>query len=239
VGVVRLEQNYRSTGTILKAANALIGNNADRLGKELWTAGAEGEPIRVYSGYNDLDEARFVAERIQDFLDGGGNPDEVAILYRSNAQSRVLEDALLRQQIPYRIYGGLRFFERAEIKNALAYLRLAHDRHADPAFERVVNTPTRGIGDKTVQAVREIAESGACHCGRRRASASAKGCCRPARRANWPSSSDWWTISARPPDACRCTSWRICVSKLPACSRFTRRSAVSAAWPARRTWRNW
>jgi DNA helicase II / ATP-dependent DNA helicase PcrA len=157
VGVVRLEQNYRSTGTILKAANALIGNNADRLGKELWTAGAEGEPIRVYSGYNDLDEARFVAERIQDFLDGGGNPDEVAILYRSNAQSRVLEDALLRQQIPYRIYGGLRFFERAEIKNALAYLRLAHDRHADPAFERVVNTPTRGIGDKTVQAVREIA----------------------------------------------------------------------------------
>ena len=159
VGVIRLEQNYRSTGTILKAANALIGNNADRLGKELWTAGAEGDPVRVYSGYNDLDEARFVAERIQDWLDGGGSPDEAAILYRSNAQSRVLEEALLRQQIPYRIYGGQRFFERAEIKNALAYLRLAHDRHADPAFERVVNVPTRGIGDKSVEAVREIARS--------------------------------------------------------------------------------
>jgi DNA helicase II / ATP-dependent DNA helicase PcrA len=157
VGVIRLEQNYRSTANILKAANALIGHNADRLGKELWTAGAEGEPIRVYAGFNDLDEARFVAERIQDWLDGGGSAEDVAVLYRSNAQSRVLEEALLRQQIPYRIYGGLRFFERAEIRNALAYLRLAHDRHADPAFERVINTPTRGIGDKTVEAIRTVA----------------------------------------------------------------------------------
>ncbi len=157
VQVVRLEQNYRSTGTILKAANALIGNNADRLGKELWTAGEEGEPIRVYSGYNDLDEARFIAERVQDWVDGGGSPDEVGVLYRSNAQSRVLEEAMLRAQIPYRIYGGLRFFERAEIKNALAYMRLVQDRHADPAFERVVNTPTRGIGDKSLEAVRQIA----------------------------------------------------------------------------------
>ena len=157
VQVIRLEQNYRSTATILKAANALIGNNADRLGKELWTAGADGEPIHVYSGYNDMDEARFTAERIQEWLDGGGRPDEVAVLYRSNAQSRVLEEAMLRAQIPYRIYGGVRFFERVEIKNALAYMRLVHDRHSDPAFERVVNTPTRGIGDKTLEGVRQLA----------------------------------------------------------------------------------
>jgi len=157
VRVIRLEQNYRSTATILKAANALIDHNADRLGKELWTEGVEGEPIRVYSGYNDIDEARFISDRIQDFLQQGGSADEVAILYRSNAQSRVLEEALLRAQIPYRIYGGLRFFERAEIKNALAYMRLVHDPHSDPAFERVINTPTRGIGDKTVEAVRSEA----------------------------------------------------------------------------------
>ncbi len=159
VGTIRLEQNYRSTGTILKAANSLIGNNADRLGKELWTAGEEGEPIQVYSGYNDLDEARFVAERAQEWIESGGSPDEVAVLYRSNAQSRVLEEAMLRAQIPYRIYGGVRFFERVEIKNALAYMRLLHDRHSDPAFERVVNTPTRGIGDKTLEGVREIARA--------------------------------------------------------------------------------
>jgi DNA helicase-2/ATP-dependent DNA helicase PcrA len=159
VGVVRLEQNYRSTGTILKAANALIANNAERLGKELWTDGEEGDQIRVYSGYNDLDEARFVAERIDDWIRTGGSPEDVAILYRSNAQSRVLEEALLRAQIPYRIYGGLRFFERVEIKNALAYLRLVLDRHADPAFERVVNTPTRGIGEKTVETIRELARA--------------------------------------------------------------------------------
>jgi DNA helicase-2/ATP-dependent DNA helicase PcrA len=159
VAVIRLEQNYRSTGTILKAANALIDHNTDRLGKELWTAGNEGDPIQVYSGYNDLDEARFTAERIEEWVEGGGNPDEVAVLYRSNAQSRVLEEAMLRARIPYRIYGGVRFFERAEIKNALAYMRLLHDRHSDPAFERVVNTPTRGIGDKTLEAVRGIARA--------------------------------------------------------------------------------
>jgi len=159
VAVIRLEQNYRSTVAILKAANALIANNTERLGKELWTAGDEGELVRVYSGYNDLDEARFVAERIDDWIGAGGSPDEVAILYRSNAQSRVLEEALLRAQIPYRIYGGVRFFERVEIKNALAYLRLALDRHSDPAFERVVNTPTRGIGEKTLESVRELARA--------------------------------------------------------------------------------
>lgn len=159
VGIVRLEQNYRSTGTILEAANSLIDNNADRLGKKLWTDGGTGDPIQVYSGYNDLDEARFVAERTRDWIDGGGSPDEVAVLYRSNAQSRVMEEAMLRADIPYRIYGGVRFFERVEIKNALAYMRLLQDRHSDPAFERVVNTPTRGIGDKTVEAVRQIARS--------------------------------------------------------------------------------
>ncbi|MEM7077348.1 MAG: DNA helicase II [Pseudomonadota bacterium] len=159
VTTIRLEQNYRSTQTILDAANGLIKRNADRLGKELWSDGPVGEPIRVYSGYNDLDEARFIVERIDAFLESGADPDEVAILYRSNAQSRVLEEALLRASIPYQIYGGQRFFERAEIKNALAYLRLMEDRHSDPAFERVVNIPPRGIGDKTVEAIRQHARA--------------------------------------------------------------------------------
>ena len=157
--LIRLEQNYRSTATILKAANALIRQNVDRLGKELWTEGSEGEPIRVYSAYNDLDEARFVAERTEEALAAGASADDVAVLYRSNAQSRVLEEAFLRAQIPYRIYGGVRFFERAEIKNALAYMRLTVDRHSDTAFERVVNTPPRGIGDKTVEAIRAQARA--------------------------------------------------------------------------------
>lgn len=157
VTTVRLEQNYRSTATILKAANGLIERNSDRLGKELWTAGADGEPIRVYSGFNDLEEARFIAERAQDWLDRGGSAQEIAILYRSNAQSRVLEEAFLRAQIPYRIYGGQRFFERVEVKNALSYMRLIIERRADTAFERVVNVPTRGIGDKTVEAIRNEA----------------------------------------------------------------------------------
>ncbi|HEY5679443.1 MAG TPA: DNA helicase II [Pseudomonadales bacterium] len=157
--LIRLEQNYRSTATILKAANALIRQNVDRLGKELWTEGGDGEPIRVYSAYNDLDEARFVAERTAEALASGASADDVAVLYRSNAQSRVLEEAFLRAQIPYRIYGGVRFFERAEIKNALAYMRLTVDRHSDTAFERVVNTPARGIGDKTVEAIRAQARA--------------------------------------------------------------------------------
>ncbi len=157
VETLRLEQNYRSTGNILQAANAVIENNPGRLGKELWTNDGEGEPIQLYSAFNDLDEARFIAEQIQSWVDKGGKREENAILYRSNAQSRVLEEALLSANIPYRIYGGLRFFERAEIKDALAYLRLIAHRNDDAAFERVVNTPTRGIGDRTVEVVREHA----------------------------------------------------------------------------------
>jgi DNA helicase-2/ATP-dependent DNA helicase PcrA len=159
VATVRLEQNYRSTQTILDAANGLIQRNTNRLGKELWSHGNKGEPIKVYAGFNDLDEARFIAERIQQWIEDGGSANEAAILYRSNAQSRVLEEALLRLNIPYQIYGGQRFFERAEIKNALAYMRLMEDRHSDPAFERVVNTPTRGIGDKTLEGIRQLART--------------------------------------------------------------------------------
>ena len=159
VATVRLEQNYRSTQTILDAANGLIQRNTNRLGKELWSEGEQGELIKVYAGFNDLDEARFIAERIQQWIDDGGSPNEAAILYRSNAQSRVLEEALLRLNIPYQIYGGQRFFERAEIKNALAYMRLMEDRHSDTAFERVVNTPTRGIGDKTLEGIRQLART--------------------------------------------------------------------------------
>jgi DNA helicase-2/ATP-dependent DNA helicase PcrA len=159
VSVVRLEQNYRSTATILKAANALIEHNADRLGKSLWTEGPIGDPVRVYAGYNDLDEARFIVERTAEWIEGGGTPSDVAVLYRSNAQSRVLEEAMLRAQIPYRIYGGQRFFERAEIKNALSYMRLMQDRQSDPAFERVINLPPRGIGEKTVEAIRREARA--------------------------------------------------------------------------------
>lgn len=154
---VRLEQNYRSTHTILKAANALIANNAGRLGKNLWTAGSEGSPIIVYQAINDIDEARFVVERIRRFANEGHALNDMAILYRSNAQSRILEEALLEAQLAYRIYGGLRFFERAEIKDTLAYLRLLANPDDDNAFERIINIPTRGIGDRTVVQLREYA----------------------------------------------------------------------------------
>ncbi len=157
--VIRLEQNYRSTGTILKAANAVIGHNTGRLGKNLWTAGEVGEPIELYTAVTDFDEARFVVDRIQDWVAHGHARAECAVLYRSNAQSRLFEERLINEGIPYRVYGGLRFFERAEIKDALAYLRLIASRHDDPSFDRVVNVPTRGIGAKTVDAVRERARA--------------------------------------------------------------------------------
>lgn len=154
---IRLEQNYRSTSNILKAANALIANNSDRLGKNLWTEGAEGEPISLYCAFNDLDEARYVVGRIKRWHEEGGALADCAILYRSNAQSRIMEEALLQANMPYRIYGGQRFFERQEIKDALSYMRLTANRHDDASFERVVNTPTRGIGDRTLDVVRQVA----------------------------------------------------------------------------------
>jgi DNA helicase II / ATP-dependent DNA helicase PcrA len=155
----KLEQNYRSTGTILKAANALIANNAGRLGKTLWTSGEEGERVKLYAAFNERDEADFVVNRIREWVARGGARREVAVLYRSNAQSRVFEEAFLNARMPYRVYGGLRFFERAEIKDALAYLRLIASRADDTSFERVVNLPVRGIGAKTMDLVRDTARS--------------------------------------------------------------------------------
>ncbi len=156
---IRLEQNYRSTSNILTAANGLISQNTGRLGKELWTDMGDGDPIQLYGGYNEIDEARFIVERIKSWADSGNLYTESAILYRSNAQSRVLEEALLRAQMPYRIYGGQRFFERAEIRNVLSYMRLISHRDADAAFERVVNTPPRGIGAKSVAEIRVLARA--------------------------------------------------------------------------------
>jgi DNA helicase-2/ATP-dependent DNA helicase PcrA len=153
----RLEQNYRSTAIILEAANGLIAHNASRLGKNLWTSGARGEPIRLYTAFNERDEAEFVTHRIREYVAHGGLRREIAILYRSNAQSRVFEEAFLSARMPYRVYGGLRFFERAEIKDALAYLRLIANRRDDASFERVVNLPARGVGAKSLDALREAA----------------------------------------------------------------------------------
>jgi DNA helicase-2/ATP-dependent DNA helicase PcrA len=155
--VVRLEQNYRSTGTILKAANALIANNSQRLGKELWTDGTDGDKISLFAAFNEQDEARFVTDRIEELLREDYRRSDVGILYRSNAQSRILEEYLIRAGLPYRIYGGQRFYDRLEIKNALAYMRIVALRDDDTAIERVINTPTRGIGARTVEILREYA----------------------------------------------------------------------------------
>lgn len=158
--VVRLEQNYRSTTSILAAANAVIENNSGRLGKTLWTARKGGSPVRLYAASNEVDEARFVLDRIVDWRASGRRLSEAAILYRSNAQSRIFEEMFIRLAIPYRVYGGLRFFERQEIKDALAYLRLVANRRDDAAFERVVNLPPRGIGAKTIESLRQEARTG-------------------------------------------------------------------------------
>ncbi len=160
--LVKLEQNYRSSGNILRGANAVINNNPERLGKELWTEDGDGDPIRIYAGFNEVDEARFVVDRIRRFIDDGHLRAEAAILYRTTAQSRVFEEALLQSAIPYRVYGGLRFFERAEVKDALAYLRQLSNPHDDAAFERSVNQPPRGIGAKTLDAVRAHARDFNC-----------------------------------------------------------------------------
>lgn len=154
---IRLEQNYRSSANILNAANAVIAHNPARLGKQLWTDSGDGEQVDLYAAYNEVDEARFVVERIGQWVREGGSHGDCAILYRSNAQSRAFEETLLAEQIPYRVYGGVRFFERAEIKDTLAYLRLVSNRADDAAFERAVNTPTRGIGERTLDEVRRRA----------------------------------------------------------------------------------
>lgn len=158
---IRLEQNYRSTQTILTAANAVIDNNTNRLGKKLWTDGDKGQPITLYAAFNERDESYYIVSCIKDYLQRGYKAKDVAVLYRSNAQSRILEERLIDSQIPYRIYGGQKFFERAEIKDALAYLRLIANRHDDAAFERIVNTPTRGIGNNTLSSLRVTARENA------------------------------------------------------------------------------
>lgn len=156
---IRLEQNYRSSGNILGAANAVIAHNPERLGKNLWTDAGSGEPIDVYAAFNEIDEARHAIGRIRQWVADGGSLRDCAILYRSNAQSRAFEEALIAEQLPYRVYGGMRFFERAEIKDTLAYLRLIASRDDDAAFERAVNTPTRGIGERTLDEVRRLARA--------------------------------------------------------------------------------
>jgi DNA helicase II / ATP-dependent DNA helicase PcrA len=155
--VIKLEQNYRSHGSILDAANALIGHNRKRLGKNLWTAEGKGEPLRVLEAGNDIEEAEFVVDQVRDLKADGVELGQMAVLYRSNAQSRVLEHAFFSASIPYRVYGGLRFFERQEVKHALAYLRLVSNAEDDGAFLRVVNFPTRGIGARSLEQVQEIA----------------------------------------------------------------------------------
>ncbi len=158
--LIKLEQNYRSVGHILNAANALIANNARRLGKELWTDAGEGEPVRIYEAQTDGYEAAWLVEEVKGLIAEGHTRSEVAVLYRSNAQSRVLEHALFNAAIPYRVYGGLRFFERAEIKHALAYLRLIENPADDTAFLRVVNFPPRGIGARTLEQLADAARPG-------------------------------------------------------------------------------
>ncbi|MGZ5087943.1 MAG: UvrD-helicase domain-containing protein [Usitatibacter sp.] len=158
--VVKLEQNYRSQGNILDAANAIIQQNKARLGKNLWTAEGKGEPLRIYAAANDDEEARFIVDEVKALHREGMALSEMALLYRSNAQSRILEHSLFRAGIAYKVYGGLRFFERQEVKHAMAYLRLAGNPDDDTAFSRVVNFPPRGIGARSVEQLQEASERG-------------------------------------------------------------------------------
>ncbi len=160
--LIKLEQNYRSTANILNAANALITNNNSRMGKRLWTKGESGEKISLYNGYNEHDEARYVVEQISDWQCKTGHYKDSAVLYRVSAQSRVIEEGLMRASIPYRVYGGMRFYERAEIKDALAYVRLSTFQDDDVSFERIINTPTRGIGQRTVEELRSVSRQEKC-----------------------------------------------------------------------------
>ena len=162
VCVIRLEQNYRSTSVILKAANKLIANNDERMGKNLWSEKESGEPIRIYAAFNEIDEAKFVKAQILTWVEQGGSRNEIAILYRSNAQSRVIEEQLIQAGIPYRVYGGMRFFERAEVKDALAYMQLIANQHNDAAFERVINHPNRGIGQRSLAVLRQYSQDNFC-----------------------------------------------------------------------------
>ena len=158
---IRLEQNYRSTGNILAAANAVIAHNPERLGKKLWTDDRDGALIELYTAFNEVDEARYVVAQIQQLIQHGHSASECAVLYRNNAQSRAIEEQLLSNALPYRVYGGQRFFERMEIKDAMAYLRLVSNPDDDAAFERAVNTPPRGIGDRTLDELRRMARDSA------------------------------------------------------------------------------
>ena len=160
--VVKLEENYRSHSNILDAANAIISHNNNRLGKNLWTSAGAGEPVRVYDAYNDTDEAQFIVDEIKMLHCEGTSLGEIALLYRSNAQSRILEHALFNANLPYRVYGGLRFFERAEIKHALAYMRLIANANDDTALLRVINFPTRGIGARSLEQLQEVARAENC-----------------------------------------------------------------------------
>ncbi|TDJ19956.1 MAG: DNA helicase II [Gammaproteobacteria bacterium] len=160
--LIKLEQNYRSTANILNAANALITNNNSRMDKRLWTEGKSGEKISLYNGYNEHDEARYVVEQISDWQCKTGHYKDSAVLYRVSAQSRVIEEGLMRASIPYRVYGGMRFYERAEIKDALAYVRLSTFQDDDVSFERIINTPTRGIGQRTVEELRSVSRQEKC-----------------------------------------------------------------------------
>jgi DNA helicase-2/ATP-dependent DNA helicase PcrA len=160
--VVKLEENYRSHSNILDAANAIISHNNNRLGKNLWTSAGAGEPVRVYDAYNDTDEAQFIVDEIKMLHCEGTSLGEIALLYRSNAQSRILEHALFNANLPYRVYGGLRFFERAEIKHALAYMRLIANANDDTALLRVINFPTRGIGARSLEQLQERARAENC-----------------------------------------------------------------------------
>lgn len=156
--LVRLEQNYRSTQVILSAANALIAHNRQRLGKELWSAQAEGKAIKHYTAINEFDEARYLVQGMRQWQQQGGRLDEVALLYRSNHQSRVLEQVLAREGIAYKVTGGMRFFDRAEVKDTLAYARLLLNPLDDAAFARIINTPARGLGERSIEKITAIAQ---------------------------------------------------------------------------------
>ncbi|MBK2105897.1 UvrD-helicase domain-containing protein [Francisella philomiragia] len=158
VEIIKLEQNYRSTKNILKVANSVIKNNDNRMSKELWSAAEDGEKVEVYCAVNERDEAKYIIDKIRQLHDGGVDYSDIAILYRSNYLSRVLEESCIYASIPYRIYGGFRFFDRAEVKDALAYLRLAVTSNDNLAFERIINTPTRGIGNKTLDTIRNFSQ---------------------------------------------------------------------------------